>query len=154
MNRVEPALLRWACERSGRPEDYFRHRFPKLDAWERGTVLPALKQLEGFAKATYTPIGFLFLKEPPVEELPVTDLRTVRGVEVGRHPPAYRVDVSACPGVLRLVARALQNCQQTRRRPHPGHLCGSSRTYGLREVESSAGERAPTPRPLVDTGSP
>ncbi|MDE0528737.1 MAG: hypothetical protein OXH85_08605 [Truepera sp.] len=52
-----------------------------------------------------------------------------------------------------MVAKALPNYQRTRRRPHPGHFSLRSRTYGLREVELIAGERAPTPRPLVDTGS-
>ena len=89
MNRVgvEPELLRWARERSGRGADYLQKRFPQLEAWERGSVLPTFKQLEAFARATYAPIGYLFLREPPVEALPVTDFRTVRGVEVSRPSP-------------------------------------------------------------------
>ena len=67
MNRVgvEPELLRWARERSGRGADYLQKRFPQLEAWERGSVLPTFKQLEAFARATYAPIGYLFLREPP-----------------------------------------------------------------------------------------
>ena len=89
MNRVgvEPELLRWARERSGRGSDYLQKRFPQLEAWERGSMLPTFKQLEAFARATYAPIGYLFLREPPVEELPVTDFRTVGGVEVSRPSP-------------------------------------------------------------------
>ena len=89
MNRVgvEPELLRWARERSGRGADDLQKRFPQLEAWERGSVLPTFKQLEAFARATYAPIGYLFLREPPVEELPVTDFRTVGGVEVSRPSP-------------------------------------------------------------------
>ena len=69
MNRVgvEPELLRWAVERSGRRHHYLKKRFQKLDAWERGSVLPTFKQLEDFARATYLPVGYLFLEEPPVE---------------------------------------------------------------------------------------
>ena len=89
MNRVgvQTELLRWACERSRREVGYLHNRFPKLDAWERGDLLPTFKQLEDFAKATYTPIGYLFLQEPPTEELPVTDFRTVGDVEVHRPSP-------------------------------------------------------------------
>ncbi len=89
MNRVgiEPELLRWAIKRSGRSPKYLQRRFPKLDAWEQGTVLPTFRQLEAFAKATYAPIGYLFLREPPREELEVADFRTIANVEVSRPTP-------------------------------------------------------------------
>ena len=81
MTRVEvkPALLRWARERAGLSVDALAARFPKAGAWERGEARPTLKQLERFAKATFTPIGFLFLEEPPVERVPIPDFRTVAG---------------------------------------------------------------------------
>ena len=89
MNRVsvKPALLRWARERSGRSIDELRRRFPKCDSWERGEVLPTLKQLEAFANTTHTPIGYLFLREPPAEKLPITDFRTLGDVHVSRPSP-------------------------------------------------------------------
>ena len=89
MNRVgvEPRLLRWARERSGRKPDYLSKRFPQLDAWERGSALPTFRQLEAFARATYAPIGYLFLQEPPIEALPVTDFRTIGDVQVSRPSP-------------------------------------------------------------------
>ena len=86
MNRVavEPALLYWARKRAGRSVEDLQKRFPKLDAWERGAVQPTLKQLEAFAQATHTPVGYLFLPEPPEEQLPVSDFRTMGGAEVNR----------------------------------------------------------------------
>ncbi len=98
MNRVgvEPELLRWARERSGREADYLQKRFPQLEAWERGSAMPTFKQLEDFAKATYAPIGYLFLQEPPVEELPVTDFRTMGNVDLSRPSPDLLDTIHLC----------------------------------------------------------
>jgi transcriptional regulator with XRE-family HTH domain len=74
---VGPELLRSARERAGMSVFELGKRFPKLVLWERGEARPTLKQLEEFAKITHTPIGFLFLPEPPEERLPIRDLRTV-----------------------------------------------------------------------------
>jgi hypothetical protein len=52
-----------------------RARFPHVDGWVRGESQPTFKQVESFAKATHTPIGFLFLAEPPVEPIPIPDFR-------------------------------------------------------------------------------
>lgn len=74
---VEPALLIWTRERAGHSVTDLHKKFPKLDAWERGEVQPPMKQLEKFAQATHAPIGYLFLKQPPQEQIPIPDLRTV-----------------------------------------------------------------------------
>jgi len=86
MNRVPvpPAMLRWACERAGYGVDELAHRIPQLPAWVDGEKQPTFRQLEGFAKVTHTPFGFLFLPEPPEERLPIPDFRTV--TKVRRRP--------------------------------------------------------------------
>jgi Zn-dependent peptidase ImmA (M78 family) len=84
---IKPELLMWARERAGLETDALAHRFPKLEAWQLGTVTPTLKQVEDFAKATHTPIGFLFLQEPPVEEIPIPDFRTIRDKAISRPSP-------------------------------------------------------------------
>ncbi len=80
---VKPEILRWARERVDRSVESLRVRFPKYELWERGEAAPTLKQLEAFAKATYVPMGYLFLPRPPEERIPIPDLRTVasRGLE-------------------------------------------------------------------------
>lgn len=89
---VQPEMLRWACERSRRKTKEIVKRFPGYPAWERGEKKPTLKQLESFAKATYAPIGFLFLKEPPEETIPIPDFRTIADEPVGQ-PSANLLDM-------------------------------------------------------------
>lgn len=98
MMRVEvrPELLRWARERSGLDIAALGRRFPRLDAWERGETRPTLKQVEGFAKATHTPVGYLFLQEPPVERMPIPDFRTVANERVGHPSPDLLDTVYIC----------------------------------------------------------
>lgn len=74
---VKPELLRWAIERAGLSTDALKKRIKKIDSWFTGEVHPTLKQLEAFANATHTPIGYLFLSEPPVETVPIPDFRTM-----------------------------------------------------------------------------
>lgn len=93
MLRVEVPveLITWARERSGVSVDDLARRFPKLREWEAGISSPTLHQLENFAHATHTPVGFFFLPEPPVEDLPLPDFRTMRD-ETLRQPSADLLD--------------------------------------------------------------
>ena len=76
---VKPEVLDWAVARSGKDRAKLVKRFAKLHEWESGELEPTLKQLEDFARATYTPLGYLFLEEPPEDKLPIRDFRTVMG---------------------------------------------------------------------------
>lgn len=81
---VNPELLRWARERAGLGTDALTGRFPRLGAWERGESRPTLKQLERFAKATFAPVGCLFLRDAPDERIPIPDFRTVADTRLDR----------------------------------------------------------------------
>ncbi len=74
---VAPDLLHWAVERAGWDVETTQRRAPKLEGWVAGLQQPTLKQLQKFASDTHTPFGLLFLPEPPVESLPIPDMRTV-----------------------------------------------------------------------------
>jgi len=93
---VKKELLRWARERAGFDLAALAKRFPQLPDWESGDARPTLKQLERFAKATYAPIGFLFLPEPPIEHVPIPDLRTVGNRHVERPSPDLLDTVYIC----------------------------------------------------------
>ena len=93
---VKPELLSWARERARFDIAVLARRFPHLEDWERGEARPTLKQLESFAKATYTPVGYLFLPVPPVERVPIPDLRTVGNKHIGRPSPNLLDTVYIC----------------------------------------------------------
>ncbi|GIP48999.1 DNA-binding protein [Paenibacillus sp. J53TS2] len=88
MARVEvsPDLLRWAVTRTGIAEA-IENKFPKLNQWIAREEYPTLKQLELFAKATYTPLGCFFLESPPEERLPIPHFRTL-GDQGHAEPPS------------------------------------------------------------------
>lgn len=80
---VNPDVFQWAAERAGYSQDDLGRKFPKYRDWIRGEVRPTFKQIEAFAKATFVPMGYLFLSQPPLENIPIPDLRTVasRGMD-------------------------------------------------------------------------
>ncbi|HXF91833.1 MAG TPA: ImmA/IrrE family metallo-endopeptidase [Nitrospiraceae bacterium] len=98
MNRVvvKPELLRWARERAGRRAENLSGKFPKLPAWEAGEVRPTLKQLEQFARTVHVPVGYLFLREPPVERVPIPDFRTIADTLTGRPSPDLLDTIYLC----------------------------------------------------------
>ena len=82
---VQAATLRWACERSRIDPALLAERFKQLPAWESGEKKPTLKQLEAFAKATHTAIGYYFGGgAPPDEPVPISDFRTIANTPVGK----------------------------------------------------------------------
>ena len=93
---IKPELLSWARERAGLEFGALEQRFPKLADWEQGTAQPTLKQIEKFASATHTPIGFLFLQQPPVEDIPIPDFRTAGNKRIGRPSPDLLETIYVC----------------------------------------------------------
>ncbi len=94
---VSPDLLRWARERDGvMAADELAGRFPKLADWEAGTAQPTLNQIEAFAWAVHVPVGYLFLRTPPEEPVPIPDFRTFEGRAVHRPSPNLLDMIYAC----------------------------------------------------------
>ena len=88
---VRPEILRWAYERGRIEPGTLAQHSPRFPEWETGKEQPTLTQLEHFARASRTPIGFFFLSEPPEERVPIPDFRTIADKPVGR-PSADLLD--------------------------------------------------------------
>ena len=93
---VQPALLNWAADRAGVSEDALRKRFPKWDQWLGGETKPTLRQLEEFAKATKTPVGYLFLPKPPMLSIPIPDYRTPGSERLDQPSPDLLDTIHLC----------------------------------------------------------
>lgn len=79
---INPLIVTWARHRAGLSEDAFAQKLgikkaDKVAEWESGTSKPTFVQAQKIANVTNIPFGYLFLVEPPIEELPIPDLRTV-----------------------------------------------------------------------------
>lgn len=93
---VAPEMLLWAAERAGWDSADIEQHMPKLHEWVEGKTSPTLKQLQKFAKATHTPFGLLFLAEPPEENVPIPDMRTVRNADISRPSPDLLDTIYLC----------------------------------------------------------
>ncbi|MGH6637801.1 MAG: XRE family transcriptional regulator [Polaromonas sp.] len=85
---VNPQILRWMRERNGLSMDEAAAisgmTSEQLASWEVGESRPTFRQAQKLAQALHTPFGYLFLAEPPIEDLPLPDLRTMGGAPVPR----------------------------------------------------------------------
>lgn len=81
---INPAILSWSRERAGLSEAQVAKGLPvkleRVKEWEGGKSLPTFNQAQKWAAIAHVPFGFLFLKAPPEEHLPLPDLRTVGGI--------------------------------------------------------------------------
>ena len=91
---LQPEVLRWARERAGLSQEELAKKFPvkvaRVTGWEE-TGRISIAQADKLAAKTYTPLGYLYLSEPPDESLPIRDFRT-RGDSLPRRPSPNLLD--------------------------------------------------------------
>lgn len=82
---INPSILTWARERAGLAVSGIAAKIKvkpeQVSLWECGEKRPTLRQAQLFAHKTNIPLGYLYLRTPPKEELLLPDLRTM-----GDHP--------------------------------------------------------------------
>jgi len=86
MSRVQinRKFFDWALERSKKSAEELMRKnraLSKLEQWRGGELSPTLRQLEEFAEKTHVPLGYFFLSDPPDEEMPIPDFRTIKDAQ-------------------------------------------------------------------------
>jgi len=76
IENINSNIIEWAITRAGYGLNEFFLKFPKIKEWLDGTTKPTIKQLEDFTHKVHVPFGYMFLNEPPIEELPIPFFRT------------------------------------------------------------------------------
>ena len=87
---LEPNVLRWARERARLEPDQLARKVQvkpeRVHEWEESGRI-SVAQADRVAHHTHTPLGFLYLPEPPEDRLPIPDFRTRRDDELLRPSP-------------------------------------------------------------------
>ena len=87
---VTPCLLSWARRRRGVEASDLAKKLevsPETVAgWERGDKMPTFRQAQRLVRALYVPFGYLYLREPPVEKVPLADFRAAGTARPGASP--------------------------------------------------------------------
>ena len=78
---ISPPILTWARERLKASDLQIAKsvnvKLDRLRAWETGESRPTFRQAQLLADALKIPLAFLYLKRPPVQELPLPDRRVI-----------------------------------------------------------------------------
>ena len=86
---LAPKVLRWARERASIGVEDLAKKIPvkskRVEEWER-TGRISRKQAERLSISTSTPFGYLFMKKPIREDLPISDFRTRSNNLMQRRP--------------------------------------------------------------------
>ena len=84
---LQPDVLRWARERADLTPEQLAKKMQvkpaRVAEWEETGEI-SIAQADRLAAKTYTPLGYLYLTEPPEEPLPIRDFRTRRGASPRR----------------------------------------------------------------------
>mgnify|MGYP006431118569 CR=1 FL=1 len=79
VENINSDVIIWAITRAGYKLENFYVENPDVLDWITGNKNPTIKQLEKFTHKVHVPFGYLFMNEPPKEEIPIPFFRTEYG---------------------------------------------------------------------------
>lgn len=81
---INPEVLRWAAARSGVDVSVIAEKLTtspdRVESWLSGKELPTFRQAQRLATQLNIPFGYLYLPEPPEEQIPIAEFRRLPGV--------------------------------------------------------------------------
>ncbi|MEL1254786.1 ImmA/IrrE family metallo-endopeptidase [Flavobacterium sp. DGU38] len=76
VENINKNIIEWAIVRNGNSLSEFYAQNPNVESWVKGEKNPTLKQLEDFTHKVHVPFGYMFLENPPIENIPLPFFRT------------------------------------------------------------------------------
>ncbi len=76
VENINSDIINWAITRAGNVLEEFYMENPDVLDWIEGNKKPTIKQLENFTHKVHVPFGYMFMDEPPEEEIPIPFFRT------------------------------------------------------------------------------
>ena len=74
---VKKEIWFWAIRESQKDEEEIFHKFPKMSKWINGEESPTFKQLEKVANYLKVPFGYMFLENPPRDNIMEVEFRSI-----------------------------------------------------------------------------
>lgn len=76
VENINKNIIEWAIVRNGNSIEEFYEQNPNVESWVKGEKKPTVKQLEDFTHKVHVPFGYMFLENPPIENIPLPFFRT------------------------------------------------------------------------------
>lgn len=76
VENINKNIIEWAIVRNGNSLVDFYEQNPNVESWVKGEKKPTVKQLEDFTHKVHVPFGYMFLENPPIENIPLPFFRT------------------------------------------------------------------------------
>ncbi len=77
---ISQDILDWVVKQTT-SDSVIPKTLPMIKEWQRGTKIPTYNQIEAASRDTRIPLGYFFLKTPPMEKFTLLEYRTIKSQE-------------------------------------------------------------------------
>lgn len=78
---IQPTIILWALHQTEK-EKLGSKLMKNIEQWLAGTKSPTFRQVEEFSRKSDIPLGYFFLKTPPVEQIKLLEYRTIDSIQL------------------------------------------------------------------------